>query len=56
MHPNPHPDVDSELALGLSVETGHLPGDLHTRLHCSARIVLMGGGVTENSEKSVALL
>ena len=56
MHPHPHADGDPKPALRLIVEPGDLAGDLQTRQHRPARIVLMGGGVTENRQKSVALL
>ena len=56
MHPNPHADGDPEPALGLFVEPGHLAGDLQTRQHRPARIVLMCAGVTEDRQQPVALV
>ena len=56
MYANPHADIDPKSALCLLVEPGDLAGDLQTRQHRSARIVLMRCGVTEYRQKSVALL
>ena len=50
MHPDPDADIYPKPALCLLVEPKHLAGDLQTRQHRPARIVLMGSGVAENRQ------
>ena len=56
MYADPHADANSEAALRLLVEARDPAGDLETRQHRSARIVLVGSRVTEYRKKPVALL
>ena len=54
MHPDADIDTDTELALRLLRQPGYVAGDLQSRVHSAAHIVLVGIGVTEYRQQPIA--
>jgi hypothetical protein len=50
MHPDAHRNLHAEPAPRLLTEMAYFAGDLQSRLHRAAHIVLVGHGVTEHRQ------